>query len=108
MTTEEKNKIYDIADETVQKLIERFPEELKNRAQSIDCFLSDHTEHPGVYGCYTGNVYTGNAIVIYVDNIWNRCKKTGDDFINFVKCVYMHEFGHHFGLTELDLKDRCL
>jgi hypothetical protein len=103
MTEEEKNKLYDVVDETIQQLIEKFPKELKQTAESIPCFLSEHKDCPGVYG-----MYTRDTIVIYVDNIWNHCQNTGDDFLNFVKCVYMHEFGHHFGLSEVELRERCL
>ena len=112
-------ELKDQADDEIQKLIAALPEDLRKLAEEVVCYLSDYCEEPRDNGffetfgrqtaCYPNMVSNGGAIVIYVGQIKKHCDRCGDDFLSFIRHVYMHELGHHLGIaTEWELKDRGL
>ena len=109
----------DQADEEIQKVIAEFPDDLRKLAEDVVCFLGDYCEEPRDNGffetfgrqtaCYPNMISNGGAIVIYVGQIKKHCDHYGDDFLSFIRHVYMHELGHHLGIkSEVELKERGL
>ena len=114
------DELKDQADEEIQKLIADFPEDLRKLAEDVVCYLGDYNEEilpdgrkREIWGrqtnCWQGHVSEGGSIVVYVGQIYKHCQECGDDFLSFIRHVYMHELGHHLGIREEDeLKKRGL
>jgi len=117
--THDLETLKDQVDEEIQKVIAEFPDDLKKLAEDVVCYLADYCEETrdnGVFetfgrqtACYPNMVSNGGAIIIYVGQIKKHCDRFGDDFLSFIRHVYMHELGHHLGIhSEEELKERGL
>ena len=114
------DELKDLADEEIQRLIEDFPEDLKQLAENVICYLGDYNEEMlpdgrkcQVWGrqtaCCQNHISDGGSIIIYVGQIYKHCQEQEGDFLSFVRHVYMHELGHHLGIqSEHELKFRGL
>lgn len=110
MTEEMWEKLYDTADETVQKAMKELPDLVRAKAETWTCFLEKYsprsTDTQKVLGiCGMGN----QAIAIYVGEIFEYVQGNQERFIEEVRHVYFHELAHAIGnLREWEVKARGL
>src|ERR1035437_4508490 len=110
LTDEMWEKLYAIADTTVQKAMTELPESVKAKAEEWTCFLEKYsprsTDTYKVLGiCGMGNY----AIAIYVGDIFEVCRGNQEAFIAEVRHVYFHELAHAIGnLREWEVQARGL
>ena len=110
LTDEMWKKLFDTADETVQKAMKELPEPVREKTETWACFLEKHsprsTDTQRVLGiCGMWN----QAIAIYVGDIFEVCHGDQERFIAEVRHVYFHELAHAIGnLREWEVKARGL
>lgn len=104
------------AEATVTKTISDLPPELKAEADKVPCLLRRwpaRSYSAWILGHYFGfqrgqlSEYNG-PIILYVGTIYCYCWNAKLDFDDQVRMTYLHEFGHHLGWDESDLKERGL
>lgn len=108
LTEEQWDKLFDAADETVQKAIADLPELVRVKAKEWTCWLekySPRTDAKILGICFMG----GCAIAIYVGQIYEDCHLDLDGAMSSVRQVYYHELAHGIGnLVEWEVKTRGL
>jgi hypothetical protein len=110
LTDEMWNKLFDTADDTVQKAMAELPEPVKGKAEEWTCWLEKFsprsTDTQKVLGiCGQGT----QAIAIYVGEIFTVCQGNQERFIEEVRHVYFHELAHAIGnLREWEVRARGL
>lgn len=101
-------KLFDSADETVQKAIADLPEPVRVKAEEWTCWLEKYSprEDAKILGiCFMG----GCAIAIYVGQIYEDCHQNLEDAMASVRQVYYHELAHAIGnLVEWEVRARGL
>ena len=110
LTEDQWTKLFDAADDTVQKAMAELPEPVKVKAETWTCWLEKHsprsTDTQKVLGiCGMGN----QAFAFYVGDIFEICQGNQERFIAEVRRVYFHELAHAIGnLVEWEVKSRGL
>jgi len=110
LTEEMWEKLFDTADETVQKAMKELPDPVRVKAEEWTCWLEKFsprsTDTQKVLGiCGMGN----QAIAIYVGDIFEICQGNQERFIAEVRRVYFHELAHAIGnLVEWEVRTRGL
>ena len=98
----------------VAEIVERMPPELKSEATRVQCIFRQWApaDRPalGVYMSFEPGVVSAapGPIILYLGDILLQCERYSLNFQEQVRKTYLHELGHHFGLTETDLKERGL
>jgi arylformamidase len=113
-----------LAEEEVQRTLERLPAELQSSAQAVpvvydsrsyDEIVADGAED--TLGLFVGANFVESGqgaatvpaeIILYLENIWFEANFEEDVFRKEVRDTYLHELGHYLGLEELDLEEREL
>ena len=96
----------------VEEAIDSLPEEFKKRLNNISVVVDDS---PGVplFGLYQGSpqtkrgFYSGvlpDKITIFKKSI-EQVARTEEEIKAQVRATVVHEIGHHFGLSEHDLRN---
>ena len=101
---DEWNAICDRAEIEIQKLISELPSEIKNDAEKILCLLDKYSPRGNILGMHNNETPEG-PIWIYLGAIYEACGKDIEATIQSVRQVYLHEFAHHFGLVEYQVKE---
>jgi predicted Zn-dependent protease with MMP-like domain len=102
------------AEAVVQETIGKLPEELKGIAEALPCVMREWAAaHSTILGHYfsfdRGRLSESNGpIILCLGAIARYCEDTGASFEEQVRTTYLHEFGHHLGLDELELQERGL
>lgn len=95
-----------VAKQTINALISRLPDDLRSEAARIGYELRkrcwDGAETLGDYD------RSAHLITLYVDTICDHCSTQSLDFRREIEITYLHELGHHLGLSEDDLEKRGL
>jgi hypothetical protein len=110
LTEEQWNKIFDTADETVQKAMTELPDPVRVKAETWTCWLEKYSPRStdtnkvlGICGMWN------QAIAIYVGDIFEVCHGNQERFIEEVRHVYFHELAHAIGnLREWEVQARGL
>lgn len=105
--------------ELVAQAFDELPEEFRRRMENVDIVVEDvpppDYNRPGtmVLGLYQGvplkhrGGWYGNVlpdkISIYRRPIESTCRNE-EDLVKQIKDVVLHEIGHHFGMSEKDLR----
>jgi predicted Zn-dependent protease with MMP-like domain len=63
---------------------------------------SYHQFEPGRVSSGTGPIF------IFVGSVYQNCELHGLEFDDEIRTTYLHELGHHLGLSEVELTDRGL
>ena len=110
LTNEQWEKLFDQADDTVQKAMKELPDPVRVKAEEWTCWLEKYsprsTDTQKVLGiCGMWN----QAIAIYVGEIFEHCQGDRERFVEKVRHVYYHELAHAIGkLEEWEVKARGL
>ena len=110
LTEEQWEKLYDTADETVQKAMAELPDLVRKKAEEWTCFLEKHSPRSNDTQKVLGICGMGTyAIAIYVGDIFEVCQGNQERFIAEVRHVYFHELAHAIGnLREWEVRARGL
>ena len=110
LTEEQWNKLFDTADETVQKAITELPEPVRVKAETWICWLEKYSPRSTSTQKVLGICGMSNqAIVIYVGDIFEVCQGNQERFVGEVRHVYFHELAHAIGnLREWEVQARGL
>jgi|FAXJ01.1.fsa_nt_gi predicted Zn-dependent protease with MMP-like domain len=110
LTEEQWNKLFDTADETVQKAIAELPEPVRVKAETWICWLEKYSPRSTSTQKVLGICGMSNqAIVIYVGDIFEVCQGNQERFVGEVRHVYFHELAHAIGnLREWEVQARGL
>lgn len=110
LTEEMWEKLYDTADETVQKAMAELPDPVREKAETWTCWLEKHSPRSNDTQKVLGICGLGTqAIAIYVGDIFEVCQGNQERFIEEVRHVYFHELAHAIGnLREWEVKARGL
>lgn len=121
-----RNKLQEIAEETVSDALARLPDELRDLAKALpvsiewrpaDDLLDETDIGPDLLGLFVGDPHgeTGDTllpipaqILLFLENIWEVAEHDKDAFRDEVRITFLHELGHYFGWDETDLLDRGL
>ena len=114
------------ADEQVEALVRRLPDELRDKALAIpvtyepyptQAMVDDDKLDPDLLGLFVGDCFadveSGVAdlppqILLFLMSIWDYADHRAGDFRKEVSRTYLHELGHYLGLGEGDLEVRDL
>ena len=99
------------AENIVQKLQNKLPGPLREKAKNVDCFLGKSSPRQDciIYGlCPQILGMEGGSIVIYVGTIYEKCCRDKENFAQWIENVYLHELGHILGCNEDELRQRGL
>lgn len=102
------SELFAIAHQYLEDLIARLPEDLQKEAQRIGFVLLERDEEDDEYdtlGDYTDYL---ERIGIYVNAIRDFCDEETLDFREELEITYLHELGHHLGLSEEEIERRGL
>ena len=110
LTEEQWNKLFDTADETVQKAIAELPEPVRVKAETWICWLEKYSPRSTSTQKVLGICGMSNqAIAIYVGDIFEVCQGNQERFVGEVRHVYFHELAHAIGnLREWEVQARGL
>lgn len=91
-------------------LIDRLPSGVREEALKIGYRLLDRHRHDEKAGKTTFGTYLSynEEITLYVQTIHTHSAAEGLDFGRELDVTYLHELGHHLGLSEDDLDERGL
>ncbi|MCP2520196.1 metallopeptidase family protein [Candidatus Aminicenantes bacterium AC-335-A11] len=109
----EKHKFEELVEETIKNLPRKFKKYLNNIAIIVEDRPPDTSPHNLVLGIYHGvplkhrGAFYGNVppdvIVIYKESIERICR-TEDQIKEKIREVILHEIGHYFGFSEMELR----
>lgn len=118
--TMDDNKFRELVKEALDSLPKEFAEKLNNVSVTVDNFPTPYQvrkanipPHALLFGLYEGvpqtkrGVYYSNIpdkITIFKNAI-ERTSKTKDEVRAQVRQTVIHEIGHHFGLSEEELRE---
>ena len=113
------------ATETMERLQQRLPAELRARARAIPVTFEPYPSQamiedgldPDLLGLFVGDDYTDletgvtdlpPQIILFLQSLWDYVEHRPDDFRDEVRRTYLHELGHYLGLDEGELETRDL
>ncbi len=100
--------LFEISYQYLEALIGRLPDSLRVEAQRIGFILHDRDEENQEYdtlGDYTDYL---ERITLYTHALHDFCAEESLDYLEQLEITYLHELGHHLGLSEEDVERRGL
>jgi predicted Zn-dependent protease with MMP-like domain len=88
------------AQQTIDSLIARFPEELRKEALSIGYEIHKYSSDRDGDHTLGGYWRSAQLIRLYLRAIEDKCGEESLDLRKEIEITYLHEFGHHLGLDE--------
>ena len=101
------SEAYRRADRVVTRLLRSLPTDLKCKTTDLNWILQDWPDtNKDIWGLYKQR--PSALIFIYVAPIFLYCRDNDFSFEQEIKNTFLHELGHHLGLSESDLEARGL
>jgi predicted Zn-dependent protease with MMP-like domain len=104
-------ELFERAEQVIATARLELPEPVAREAERVAVIVDKWA--PRMLGCYhqfePGRVSSSaGPIFVFVGSVYQNCELNGLEFDDEIRTTYLHELGHHLGLSESELTERGL